>query len=115
MEAGSILMKPHHAWCVKVVAVIQMARSFDMHNMKSCKIICDGCGNRLGQLYVGPDGPDEIEASSDGEGDLDYHADRCNNCHPFIGNCRDCGDPMYKGIRVAWAEDDYGEFSWTCC
>ena len=105
-------MKPHHAWCVKVVAVIQMARQFDV-DFKTCKLICDGCGKTLGHYPVSQDGPDEIETSSEG----DYHADRCNNCHPYKGNCRDCGDPMYKGIGIAWVEDDEdpGEFYWTCC
>jgi hypothetical protein len=82
-------------------------------DFKTCKLICDGCGKTLGHYPVSQDGPDEIETSSEG----DYHADRCNNCHPYKGNCRDCGDPMYKGIGIAWVEDDEdpGEFYWTCC
>ena len=99
--------------CVRVVAVIQMARQFDM-DFKTCKLICDGCGKTLGVYPVSQDGPDEIETSSDGE---DYHADTCSNCHPFKGYCPSCGDPMYKGLGIAWVENDEdpGEFHWTCC
>ena len=52
MEAVSILMKPRHALCVKVVAVTQMARLFEMARGRAP----DGHGNRR----TDEDGPCEI-------------------------------------------------------